>query len=118
MIVVFGSINLDLTARVERFPKPGETIIGTAFAAVPGGKGANQALAARRAGAQVAMVGAVGTDAFAPTSLAGLVDAGVDTGWVTRVDAPTRHRDDPRRRPRPEFDHRDPRRQRRVASPR
>jgi ribokinase len=50
MIVVFGSINVDLTARVERFPQPGETIAGSSFATVPGGKGANQALAARRAG--------------------------------------------------------------------
>ena len=65
MIVVFGSINVDLTARVERFPQPGETIAGSSFAAVPGGKGANQALAARRAGAVVAMVGAVGTDPLA-----------------------------------------------------
>ena len=45
MIVVFGSINVDLTARVERFPQPGETIAGSSFATVPGGKGANQALA-------------------------------------------------------------------------
>ncbi len=89
MIVVFGSINVDLTARVERFPQPGETIAGSAFAAVPGGKGANQALAARRAGAVVAMVGAVGTDALAGKALSGLVSAGVDIGSVRRVDAPT-----------------------------
>jgi len=60
MIVVFGSIILDLVARVTRLPQEGETMAGTSFAALPGGKGANQALAARRAGSQVAMAGAVG----------------------------------------------------------
>ncbi len=89
MIVVFGSINVDLTAYVERFPQPGETISGASFAVVPGGKGANQALAARRAGAAVAMVGAVGIDAFATSALSGLSDAGVDIVNVRRVDAPT-----------------------------
>jgi ribokinase len=62
MIVVFGSINLDLITRVERIPGPGETTLGGDYATSPGGKGANQALAARRAGAKVAMVGAVGKD--------------------------------------------------------
>jgi len=89
MIVVFGSINVDLTARVERFPQPGETIAGCSFVAVAGGKGANQALAARRAGAAVAMVGAVGTDTLAANALSGLINAGVDIGSVRRVDAPT-----------------------------
>jgi ribokinase len=89
MIVVFGSINLDLVAEVGRFPRPGETVAGNSFAALPGGKGANQALAARRAGAIVAMAGAVGTDAFAATTLSGLADAGVDLAWVRQVDAPT-----------------------------
>ena len=89
MIVVFGSLNVDLTARVERFPEPGETVAGISFAVVPGGKGANQALAARRAGAAVAMVGAVGDDAFGPTALAGLSDAGVDIRNVRRLDGAT-----------------------------
>jgi ribokinase len=89
MIVVFGSINLDLVAEVGRFPRPGETVAGNSFAALPGGKGANQALAARRAGASVAMAGAVGTDAFAAATLSGLLEAGVDLGWVRQVDAPT-----------------------------
>jgi ribokinase len=89
MIVVFGSINVDLTARVERFPLPGETIAGLSFAVVAGGKGANQALAARRAGAAVTMVGAVGTDAFASTALSGLTDAGVDLAGVRRIDGST-----------------------------
>jgi ribokinase len=89
MIVVFGSINLDLAARVPRLPQEGETIAGTAFAALPGGKGANQALAARRAGASVAMAGAVGADEFAATALRELVAAGVDATWIRRVEAPT-----------------------------
>jgi len=89
MIVVFGSINLDLVARVPRLPRPGETLRGTTFAALPGGKGANQALAARRAGADVALVGAVGRDAFAGPAQAGLRAAGVDMSGVAAVDAPT-----------------------------
>ena len=89
MIIVFGSINLDLVARVARLPQPGETITGSAFAALPGGKGANQALAARRAGAEVAMAGAVGNDPFAADALSGLVAAGVDLAWVGRVALPT-----------------------------
>ncbi|TIV30838.1 MAG: ribokinase, partial [Mesorhizobium sp.] len=60
MIIVVGSINLDLIANVDRLPEPGETVRGSSFATAPGGKGANQALAAARAGAQVRMVGAVG----------------------------------------------------------
>jgi ribokinase len=89
MIVVFGSINLDLVARTERLPQPGETIAGLSFAMLPGGKGANQAIAARRAGAEVAMAGAVGTDLFAAAALSGLVAAGVDVAWVRRDAAPT-----------------------------
>ena len=64
MITVFGSINLDLIGGVARLPRPGETVPATAFATAPGGKGANQALAARRAGAAVRMVGAVGEGRF------------------------------------------------------
>ena len=89
MIVVFGSINLDLVARTERLPQPGETITGLSFAVLPGGKGANQALAARRAGADVAMAGAVGTDLFAETALSGLIASGVDVAWVRRDATPT-----------------------------
>jgi ribokinase len=89
MLVVFGSINLDLVAHVARLPGPGETIAGESFAAHPGGKGANQALAARRVGADVALVGAVGNDAFAAPALRNLVDAGVDLQRLARVDAPT-----------------------------
>lgn len=89
MIVVFGSINLDLVARVPRLPRPGETLSGTAFAALPGGKGANQALAAHLAGAEVALVGAMGRDAFATMAQAGLQAVGVDLSALAVVDAPT-----------------------------
>src|SRR5688500_2425894 len=77
-IVVVGSINLDLVARVERLPRPGETVTGATFERVPGGKGANQAVAAARLGAEVALFGAVGEDLFADQALAGLVEAEVE----------------------------------------
>ena len=89
MVVVFGSINLDLVARVARLPRPGETLAGASFATSPGGKGANQALAARRAGAAVAMFGAVGRDAFAAPALALLDEAGIDLAGVRATDAAT-----------------------------
>ena len=89
MIVVFGSINIDLVTRVERIPGPGETVLGPSYAVIPGGKGANQALAARRAGGRVAMVGAVGDDSFAEVALALLRADGVDLSGVARVAAPT-----------------------------
>ena len=77
-LTVVGSINLDLVARVERLPRAGETLVGAELARVPGGKGANQAVAAARLGAHVRMVGAVGGDAFADEALAGLRAAGVE----------------------------------------
>jgi len=89
MITVFGSVNIDLVGRVARLPTPGETLAGEGFAIVPGGKGANQALAARRAGAGVRMVGAVGRDAFAGAALAELRAAGVDLRGLREVEAPT-----------------------------
>ena len=89
MVIVFGSINLDLVTRVARFPAPGETIGAESFATHPGGKGANQALAAARAGAAVRLYGAVGTDAFADTALALLAADGVDLDGVKRAAAPT-----------------------------
>jgi ribokinase len=88
-VAVVGSINLDLVARCERLPRPGETVGDATFERVPGGKGANQALAAARLGACVRMVGAVGTDAFASEALALLEDENVDLGGVRRVEAPT-----------------------------
>jgi ribokinase len=89
MITVFGSINMDLVATTPRLPKPGETVPGTGFATAAGGKGANQALAARRAGADVRMVGAVGQDEFAGPALDLLDKAGTDLAAVARVDGPT-----------------------------
>jgi len=89
MIVVFGSLNVDLVTPVERLPGAGETVIGPGYALHPGGKGANQALAARRAGADVALVGAVGRDGFAEIALSLLAADGVDLGHVAHVDAPT-----------------------------
>jgi len=77
-LTVVGSINLDLVARVERLPRAGETVAGSSFERFPGGKGANQAVAAARLGARVRLVGAVGDDPLAAEALAGLVDAGVE----------------------------------------
>ncbi len=85
MVVVFGSINLDLVSRVARFPTPGETLGAESFATYPGGKGANQALAAARAGSTVRFFGAVGHDALADPALELLRAGGVDLGGVARV---------------------------------
>jgi ribokinase len=81
-LTVVGSINLDLVARVNVLPRPGETVSGTSFERFPGGKGANQAVAAARLGAAVRMVGAVGQDALADEALAGLEAAGVQLDVV------------------------------------
>jgi ribokinase len=87
-LTVVGSINLDLVAKVERLPRAGETLSGATLERIPGGKGANQAVAAARLGAGVRMVGCVGRDADAPDALAGLREAGVELD-VREVDAPT-----------------------------
>jgi len=89
MITVIGSINLDLIATVERLPSPGETVPGDSFKTAPGGKGANQALAAARAGASVRMIGSVGSDAFAREATALLANGGVDLSGVHGSDQPT-----------------------------
>jgi ribokinase len=81
-LVVLGSINMDLVVTADRFPGPGETIAGTGFARYPGGKGANQAVAAARLGASVAFVGAVGDDPFGVVLTAGLAEAGIDTSRI------------------------------------
>jgi ribokinase len=85
MVVVFGSINLDLVTRVARFPTPGETLGAESFATYPGGKGANQALAAVRVGSTVRFFGAVGRDALADPALELLRAGGVDLGGLARV---------------------------------
>ena len=85
MVIVFGSINLDLVASVPAIPRAGETLLGSSLVTAPGGKGANQALAARLAGAHVAMVGAVGDDTFADAALTNLYASGVDLAGVARV---------------------------------
>jgi ribokinase len=87
-LTVVGSINLDLVARCARLPQPGETVTDATFERFPGGKGANQAVAAARLGAHVAMVGAVGGDPFAEGALAGLREAEVAL-HVDEVDEPT-----------------------------
>jgi ribokinase len=89
MITVIGSINLDLVATVAVLPKPGETVPGEGFRTTPGGKGANQALAARRAGSEVHLVGAVGDDAFADEALECLRDGRVDLTGVRESHATT-----------------------------
>lgn len=89
MILVFGSINVDVVVPVPQLPRPGETVLGGDYALLPGGKGANQAMAARRAGAAVAMAGAVGDDRFAAVALDPLRHAGIDLGLVRTVPQPT-----------------------------
>ncbi|HKH30381.1 MAG TPA: ribokinase [Gaiellaceae bacterium] len=87
-LTVVGSANLDLVARVERLPRPGETLTDAEFFTAPGGKGANQAVGAARLGARVRFVGAVGRDSFAEEALSGLREAGCDLD-VVEVDTPT-----------------------------
>lgn len=89
MIIVFGSINLDIVTRAERIPGPGETVKGESYQLIPGGKGANQALAARRAGSETVMVGAVGKDSFADLALENLWRDGVDLSLIRKADIPT-----------------------------
>ena len=89
MIVVFGSINLDLIFALDHLPSAGETVLGPAARIEPGGKGANQAVAAARDGATVLMAGCVGQDALADGALVTLRDAGVDLSRVIRGDLAT-----------------------------
>jgi ribokinase len=88
-VLVVGSLNMDLIVRVPHLPRPGETIVGEDLLRAPGGKGANQAVAAARLGASVAMVGRVGHDAFGRELSRGLREAGVATRWVRGADRPT-----------------------------
>ena len=87
-VAVVGSINLDLVVRCPRLPRLGETVTGAAFERHPGGKGANQAVAAARLGARVRFIGCVGKDEFAQEAAAGLREAGVELD-VRTVDAST-----------------------------
>ena len=96
-IAVVGSINQDIVIRVPRIPRPGETVHHGRLGRYAGGKGANQAVAAARAGATVSMLGAVGTDADGNDLLRGLAAHGVDTTHVARVDL-GRHRHGAHRR--------------------
>jgi ribokinase len=88
-IVVIGSANLDLVVAADQIPRPGETLLGGGFETFAGGKGANQAVAAARAGGHVAMVGHVGDDDFGKRLRAGLEDAGVGVDTVARVAGPS-----------------------------
>ncbi|MEU7277760.1 ribokinase [Streptomyces sp. NPDC045431] len=88
-IAVLGSTNMDLVAYVHRAPKLGETVTGREFRTIPGGKGANQAVAAARAGARVSMIGAVGSDDFGTRLRAELDGAGVATERLRTVEGPS-----------------------------
>ncbi|MBL8120029.1 MAG: ribokinase [Anaerolineae bacterium] len=83
-IVVVGSFNMDLTAYMERMPRPGETVSGRRFVTGPGGKGSNQAVAAARLGAEVTFVGRVGQDVFAESALNFWKQEGINTDYVVR----------------------------------
>jgi ribokinase len=85
-IVVVGSINMDLVTLASRFPAPGETLMAESFHTIPGGKGANQAVAAARLGADVSLIGTVGNDAFGKQLRQGLADEGVDVERVRILD--------------------------------
>ncbi|MCQ9331793.1 ribokinase [Corynebacterium phoceense] len=85
-LVVVGSINADLMLHVERHPHPGETLLGSGGEILAGGKGANQAVAAAQLGADVAFVGAVGSDAYAAPALEYLTSSGVDMSAVAELD--------------------------------
>ena len=89
MVIVFGSINIDIAVNLARIPARGETVLGHGCVISPGGKGANQAHGARRAGAEVAMVGKVGADAFTSAALERLRAEGVDLARVEECGEPT-----------------------------
>lgn len=88
-IAVLGSTNMDLVAYVARAPERGETVTGTEFRTIPGGKGANQAIAAARAGGDVLMIGAVGDDAYGVRLRAELEHAGVETDLLHTAEGPS-----------------------------
>src|SRR5215213_11703573 len=88
-VIVVGSVNVDLSIKVQRLPSPGETVIGGTFAQAPGGKGGNQAAAAARLGARTWMIGMVGDDTLGETALADLREGGVDVSTVETCADPT-----------------------------
>jgi ribokinase len=81
-VLVVGSLNMDLVVRMPQIPRPGETLLGGIFKTFPGGKGANQAVAAARLGARVTMIGCVGSDAFGREMLAMLASEGIDNTHI------------------------------------
>jgi ribokinase len=89
MIVVFGSINVDLTFRLPHLPSVGETVLTPAVSQAVGGKGANQAIAAARDGAVTAFIGRIGTDSFGATALAALADLGIEISGLKTVPGTT-----------------------------
>ncbi len=89
MLLVLGSINADLLFKVERLPSPGETVLCPGYSFAPGGKGANQAAAAAKAGAKVRFVGHVGNDAYGPIVKGMLADAGADCAHLAVSPRPT-----------------------------
>jgi ribokinase len=84
-LVVIGSLNMDIVVETERYPQVGETLLGDKVRFIPGGKGANQAVAGARLGAETALIGAVGEDAFGEQLLGSLLEDGVDISGVKRV---------------------------------
>jgi ribokinase len=85
-IVVIGSSNTDMIVRMDRIPAPGETVLGGRFSTAAGGKGANQAVAAARAGGQVVFIARVGADSFGEQAIAGFTADGIDTRFIVRDD--------------------------------
>lgn len=83
-VVVVGSSNTDMVVKTAHLPKPGETVVGGTFVMAPGGKGANQAVAAARLGAKTTFIAKVGDDLFGRQAVAGYEQEGIDTGWVLR----------------------------------
>ena len=88
-ITVIGSVNMDLVVETDRLPREGETVLGSTFRVVPGGKGANQAVAAARLGARVSFVGCVGDDAYGRLARRNLREQGVATRRLRTVDGHT-----------------------------
>src|SRR5687768_17669700 len=89
MLIVFGSINMAMVIRPDHFPQPGETVLCPDYDLLPGGKGANQALAAARMGANVALVGCAGDDGYSRHILEAIRRQGVITSGVAQSDRPT-----------------------------